>query len=123
MMTCNSLICLAQRKRKRERKRLKRPRPKWQQLTANLLDNNVSTYTRVLTHLVDFDLNRVEGHEEYKYIELFERIENIMAEKNKLIDEEEKDLRGEDPKTRPLGSTKTQWANFYLISQEINREP
>ena len=78
---------------------------------------------QILTHLVDFDLNRVEGHEEYKYIELFERIENIMAEKNNLIDEEEKDLRGEDPKTRPLGSTKTQWANFYLISQEINREP
>ena len=69
-----------------------------------------------------FDLNKVEGHVEYKYINLLERIENIMADKNRDI-EEEKEQKSEDPITRHLGSTKTTWQNFYSISQQIKREP
>ena len=76
-----------------------------------------------LTLSEDFDLNKVDGHSEYTYIELFERIEKVMAEKNKLNDEEEKQTRGEDPKTRHLGSTKTTWVNFLDICEAINREP
>jgi len=53
----------------------------------------------------------VEGHEEYKYMDLFERIERIMADKSKEVDEEEKEQRGEDPKTKTF-TTKTAWLNF-----------
>ena len=83
---------------------------------------SVSLQTQ-LTLSEDFDLNKVDGHSEYTYIELFERIEKVMAEKNKLNDEEEKETRGEDPKTRHLGSTKTTWVNFLDICEAINREP
>ena len=46
---------------------------------------------------------------------VIERIERVMAEKNKFVDEEEKESRGEDPKTRHLGSTKTTWVNFMKV--------
>ena len=46
-----------------------------------------------------------------------------MSEKTKEIDEEEKEQRGEDPKTKVIGTTKTAWLNFHQISQAINREP
>ncbi len=38
-------------------------------------------------------------------------------------DEEEKEQRGEDPKTRQLSSTKTTWTNFITICEAIKREP
>ena len=76
-----------------------------------------------LTLIENFDLNKVEGHSDYTYLELFERIERVMAEKNKFVDEEEKESRGEDPKTRHLGSTKTTWVNFMDICTAIGREP
>ena len=45
-----------------------------------------------------------------------------MAEKNQnseLVEE----TKGEDPRTRQLGSTKTNWHNFGSICQSINRDP
>ena len=49
-------------------------------------------------------------------MDLFERIERIMADKSKEVDEEEKEQRGEDPKTKTIGTTKTAWLNFQQIS-------
>lgn len=62
-------------------------------------------------------MNNVEGHENYAYTNLLERIENIMnqATKDQDEDEEEKDQKGEDPRTRQLSSTKTTWVNFNAI--------
>ena len=55
----------------------------------------------------------MEGHENYEYKFMLERIETIMNEEDKeRDDEEEKDQKGEDPRTRFLGSTKTSWVNF-----------
>ena len=73
---------------------------------------------------MEFDLNKVEGHEVYQYSNLLERIENIMNKATKDDDEEEeKDQKGEDPRTRQLSSTKTTWVNFNSICQQIKREP
>ena len=55
---------------------------------------------------------------------MLERIEQIMNDEAKeLDDEEEKDQKGEDPRTRFLGSTKTSWINFQSIATAIRREP
>ena len=54
---------------------------------------------------------------------MLERIEKIMAaEVNESDDEEEKDQKGEDPRTRMLTSTKTTWVNFMSICTAIKRE-
>lgn len=72
----------------------------------------------------EFDLNRVDGHEEYKYTYLLERIEKIMAAEAKDSDsEDEKVQKGEHPITRQLTSTKTTWVNFMAICTAIKREP
>ncbi len=47
-----------------------------------------------------------------------------MAEKTKdSDDEEEKEQKGEDPRTKQLSSTKTTWVNFLAICTQIKREP
>ena len=69
-----------------------------------------------------FDLNKVEGHENFTHSFLLDRIEEIIAAKNKDNEEEVKQERGSDPITRFLSSTKTSWANFELICNEIGRE-
>ncbi len=71
--------------------------------------------------IVEFDLNNVEGHRNYEYTFMLDRIETIMLEKNKDDDIEETKGNGENPVTKCI-STKTSWVNFDQICNEINRE-
>lgn len=56
-----------------------------------------------------FDLNKVEGHEDFEYGFLLDRIEKIANEKNQDTMEESKSVKGENPVTRFISSTKTSW--------------
>ena len=65
-----------------------------------------------------FDLNNVEGHTNYDFAFMLDRIEQIMLEKNKDDDMEETKGKGDDPVTKCI-STKTSWINFESICTEI----
>ena len=64
----------------------------------------------------------MEGHRNYEYAYMLDRIEQIMLEKNKDDDIEETKVGGENPVTKNV-STKTSWVNFDQICNEIQREP
>ncbi len=64
----------------------------------------------------------MEGHRNYDYTFMLDRIEQIINEKNKDDDVEETKGKGDDPVTRCI-STKTSWVNFDSICAEIDREP
>lgn len=70
-----------------------------------------------------FDLNRVEGHEEFEYSWLLDRIEKIALEKNMDNEDDSKKQRGELPVTRFISSTKTSWQNFQTVAEGIGRDP
>ena len=70
-----------------------------------------------------FDINNVEGHVNYTYMDLLARIEKTISQEQASDDEEEKDQRGLDPTTKFLSTTKTTWTNFTKICTQINREP
>ena len=64
----------------------------------------------------------LEGHKQYEYSDLLDRIETIMNEKSSQQDEESKDQRGELPQSRFV-STKTSIQNFEVLCNQLNREP
>ena len=64
----------------------------------------------------------IEGHKDYEYSELLDRIETIMNEKNNQAEEEMKDTRGELPQTKFI-STKTSIMNFSTLCEQLNRDP
>ena len=64
----------------------------------------------------------IEGHKEYEYTELLDRIETIVNEKSSQADEEAKDIKGELPLTKFI-SIKTSIMNFDVLCQQLDREP
>ena len=59
---------------------------------AKKTKTELAATTQATNQVEEFDLNKVEGHEEFEYNFLLERIEKIMAaEANDSEDEEEKD--------------------------------
>ena len=64
----------------------------------------------------------VEGHKEYEYAELLDRIETIVIEKSTQDDEEAKDVKGELPITKFI-SIKTSIMNFDVLCQQLDRDP
>ena len=82
--------------------------------------------TKVSFHYADraseYDLNNVEGHRNYEYSFMLDRIEQIILSKTKDEDFEETKGKGDDPVTKMI-STKTSWVNFESICTQINREP
>ena len=56
----------------------------------------------------------LEGHKEYEFSELLDRIETIMNEKSAMADEEGKDVKGELPQTKFI-SIKTSIMNFDVL--------
>ena len=64
----------------------------------------------------------IEGHKEYEYSDLLDRIETIMNEKSALADEESKDVKGELPQTKFI-SIKTSIMNFEVLCQQLDRDP
>ena len=63
----------------------------------------------------------VDGHRNYEYAYMLDRIEQIILDKNKDEDIEETKGKGDDPVTKMI-STKTSWVNFNDICTEINRD-
>lgn len=63
-----------------------------------------------------------EGHTEYSYPDLLERINQLLRDKNPGLAEGGKAKREEDPHVTKLGTTKTTWLNFDSMSQSIDRK-
>ena len=70
--------------------------------------------------LEEFDLNAVEGHENYDYSMLLDRIEAKMNQKNKDQEDQEKTKTDVQIVTR-IVSTKTSWFGFEETCQQIKR--
>lgn len=62
-----------------------------------------------------FDLNKVEGHKDYEYLFLLDRIEKIMEEKHNEDPEASGSIKSDLPISRFLSTTKTTWNNFEAI--------
>ena len=65
---------------------------------------NISCFTQI----EGFDLNKVEGHENYEFVYLLDRIEKIMEERQ-LEGEEASHVKSELPVTKFISTTKTSW--------------
>ena len=63
----------------------------------------------------------IEGHKEYEYSDLLDRIEAIMNEKSANTGEDP-DVKGELPQTKFV-SVKTSIVNFDVLCQQLDRDP
>ena len=70
----------------------------------------------------EFDLNNVEGHTNYDYSVLLERIEEKMNQRNQSQADSNKTKEDVAIQTRII-STKTVWAGFEDLCTHINRTP
>ena len=70
----------------------------------------------------EFDLNEVDGHVNYDYMMLLDRIEEMMNKKNKAQEDSEKRDDNVSIVTR-IVSTKTSWFGFEELCQQIKRQP
>eukprot|EP00347_Sterkiella_histriomuscorum_P020289 403338375 len=64
-----------------------------------------------------------EGHTEYNYQDMLERIQVLLREKNPQSAEGAKLNKSEDPYVVKLGTTKTAWQNFDAMVTVIDRKP
>ena len=65
----------------------------------------------------------MEGHTNYEYSFLLDRIEEIMNQKNQQMAENEESKKGEMPVSRFMGTTKTTIINFMTLCEQLDREP
>jgi len=63
----------------------------------------------------------IDGHKQYEYADLLDRIEVIMNEKSSQLEEEFKNQKGEMPQTKFV-STKTSIINFEVLCTQLDRE-
>ena len=63
-----------------------------------------------------------EGHVEYSYNDLLERIAKQLRDKNQGITEAAKATKDVDPYVVKLGTTKTSWMNFDPMVTNIDRK-
>lgn len=63
-----------------------------------------------------------EGHEEYSYPDLLNRIDQLLRDKNPALAEGGKAKKEEDPHVVKLGTTKTTWINFDSMATSIDRK-
>ena len=62
----------------------------------------------------------MDGHKEYDFAELLDRIELIMNQRNEQLEDESKDQRGELPLTKMV-TTKTSIMNFDTLCEQLSR--
>ncbi len=69
------------------------------------------------------NLLKTEGHNEYNYLELLERVIKQLKDKNPALQESGKLKQNEDPHVIKLGTTKTSWQNFGPMVAVLGRKP
>lgn len=68
------------------------------------------------------NLLKTEGHTEYNYNDLLERVVKQLKDKNPSLQESGKLKQTEDPHVIKLGTTKTSWQNFGPMCTLLNRK-